>query len=386
MRHLLPPIAAAFLVAACSASDNAGPTTLPGAEATLDQTATSWEAIVAIAGPGAMPIKVYAQNVYPGFDIDKVEAALGGPPEAALGALTNALLVFDVTSWRERAARMALAISKQESDVVVLNELVTVRREGFQAVSAFLEGTPFEPFAPHWAQIPDANVDFLPVCQEELAKLGRQHDLVATLPLTNIRIKLPYCPVPVFIQYDDRDAMFVRNDVRVGDVAVDTFAVTLQSVSLQSRGWIAADVEVHGTPRRHRGRPQPAAGQRRACPAGYGGLRRSLGAAQRPLAGRVHLLPRRRRDAARPGRRAREADRLHPGAAGVGLCDRPRAVQHLRRQPLRADGDGHVAVGSRGAVHGTGTAEGAHQLARAAPYCNHRGRDLPAPLLGGIIA
>lgn len=248
MRRLASPIAAALLVVACSTSDNAGPTPLPGAEATLDQTAASWDAILANAGPGAMPIKVYAQNVYPGFDIDKVEAALGGPPEAQLGALTNALLVFDATNWRERAARMALAISEQEPDVVVLNELVTVRREGFQAVSAFLEGTPFEPFAPYWAQIPDANVDFLPVFQEELGKLGLHYDLVTTLPLTNIRIDLPYFPVPVFIQYDDRDAMFVRSDVRVGEVAVDTFAVTLQSVTLQSRGWIAADVEVHGKP------------------------------------------------------------------------------------------------------------------------------------------
>jgi endonuclease/exonuclease/phosphatase family metal-dependent hydrolase len=247
MRRPLLPIAAARLAVACNTSDGTGPT-LPGAEATLDQATTSWEAIVASVGPGAMPIKVYAQNVYPGFDIDKVEAALGGPPDAALGALTNALLVFDATNWRERAARMALAIAEQESDVIVLNELVTVQRAGFQTVSACLEGTPFEPFAPYWAQIPDAAVDFLLVFQEELAKLGLQYDLVATLPLTNIRIDLPYFPVPVFIQYDDRDAMLVRRDVRVGDVAVDTFAVTLQSVTLQTRGWIAADVEVHGKP------------------------------------------------------------------------------------------------------------------------------------------
>ena len=248
MKRLLPSIAAALLTAACNASDGAGPTPLPGTDAQLGQATTSWEAMVANAGPGAMPIKVYSQNVYPGFDIDKVEAALGTSEEAALAALTNALLVFDATNWPERAARMALAISEQHPDVIVLNELVTVRREGFQTVSAFLEGTPFEPFAPYWAQIPDANVDFLPVFQEELAKRGLHYELVATLPLTSIRIDLPYFPVPVFSQYDDRDAMFVRSDVRVGDVAVDTFAVTLQSVTTQTRGWIAADLEVHGKP------------------------------------------------------------------------------------------------------------------------------------------
>lgn len=248
MRRLLLPIAAALLVVACNTSDGTGPT-LPGpTDASVSQPEASWESIVAGAGPGAMPIKVFAQNVYPGFDIDKIEAALGGPPDVALAALTNGLLVFDATNWRERAARMALEIAEQDPDVIVLNELVTVRREGFQTVSVFLEGTPFEPFAPYWAQLPDVSVNFLPIFQEELAKLGLHYDLAGTLPLTDVRIDLPYFPVPVYAQYIDRDAMLVRADVRIDDVVVDTFALTLQSVATQTRGWIGADLDVHGKP------------------------------------------------------------------------------------------------------------------------------------------
>jgi endonuclease/exonuclease/phosphatase family metal-dependent hydrolase len=245
MSRFILPIATAFLVAACDSSTAVGPN---GTGGTPSQSNASWESTVANAGPGAMPIKVFAQNVYPGFDVDKVEAAFGGPPDVALAALTNGLLVFDATNWRERAAHMASAIQEQDPDVIVLNELVTVRREGFQTVSAFLEGTPFAPFAPYWAQLPDVSVDFLPIFQEELSKLNLQYELAATLPLTDVRIDLPYFPVPVYAQYVDRDAMFVRADVRIDDVAVDTFAVTLQSVGTQSRGWIAADLEVHGKP------------------------------------------------------------------------------------------------------------------------------------------
>ena len=248
MRRLLLPVAATLLVMACNTSDVGGPT-LPGAnDANVGQSGASWESIVANAGPGAMPIQVYAQNVYPGFDIDKVEAAFGQGEAAAVMALTNGLLVLDATDWEERAARMALEIELRDPDVIVLNELVTVKREGFQTVSGFLTGTPLEPLAPYWAQLPDRTTDFLPIFAAELAKRGLHYNLVDTLRLTDITIPIPGFPVTVQAQYIDRDAMFARADVEVGAVTTDTFAVRLQSVATQTRGWIAANVEVHGKP------------------------------------------------------------------------------------------------------------------------------------------
>ena len=240
MRRLLLP-AAALLTVACESSTNPSLTD-------ESRTESSWSSTAANAGPGAMPIQVYAQNVYPGFDIDAVEAAFGQSPEAAVMALTNGLLVLDATNWRERAARMAREIEARDPDVIVLNELVTVKRQGFQTVSGFLAGTPFEPLAPYWAELPDQTTDFLPIIAEELAKRGLHYDLVDTLRLTDVTIPIPDFPVIVAAQYIDRDAMFARADVQVDAVTTDTFAVSLQSIATQTRGWIAADVQVHGKP------------------------------------------------------------------------------------------------------------------------------------------
>jgi len=240
MRRLLLP-AAALLAVACDSSNAPSPTN-------ESRTESSWTSTVANAGPGAMPIQVYSQNVYPGFDIDAVEAAFGQSPEAAVMALTNGLLVLDATNWRERAARMAVEIEARDPDVIVLSELVSVKREGFQAVSGFLGGTPFEPLAPYWSALPDRTTDFLPIFAEELIKRGLHYNLVDTLRLTDVTIPIPGFPVTVAAQYIDRDAMFARADVQVDAVTTDTFAVSLQSIATQTRGWIAADLEVHGKP------------------------------------------------------------------------------------------------------------------------------------------
>ena len=132
--------------------------------------------------------------------------------------------------------------------MIVLSELVSVKREGFQAVSGFLGGTPFEPLAPYWSALPDRTTDFLPIFAEELIKRGLHYNLVDTLRLTDVTIPIPGFPVTVAAQYIDRDAMFARADVQVDAVTTDTFAVSLQSIATQTRGWIAADVQVHGKP------------------------------------------------------------------------------------------------------------------------------------------
>lgn len=242
MRRLLPSIAAALLIAACNASDNAGPTPLPGTDAQLGQATTSWEAVVANAGRGAMPIKLYSQNVYPGFNIDNLVIGLiqtsgSGNPAYFLDSLAVAMTALDATDWRERAARMVLEIEAQNPDVVALQEMVTVERAGLQ-----LLGLPF----------PDERVEFLEIFREELAKRGLPYVLVDTLPLTYAPIPidqlfgLPVPPGTVFATYYDRDAMFVRENVGIANVRADTFAVGLQEVVYQTRGWIQADLTLRG--------------------------------------------------------------------------------------------------------------------------------------------
>jgi endonuclease/exonuclease/phosphatase family metal-dependent hydrolase len=227
MQRLLPALAAVLALAAC-ASDTA---TAPS----IGRDVAGDDALMDAAGPGAMPVRIYQQNVYPGFNIDNVIVGLlqtqgTGDPGFFFDSLYVGMATLDATDWRERAARMVAEIEAQNPDVVSLNEMVTVERQGLQYV-----GLP----------IADARVDFLAVFTEELAKRNLPYKLVKALPLT-------YAPVTIaegiFVTYYDRDALFVRNNVVVANAVADTFAVTqaLPGVPTQLRGWIAADLTLRG--------------------------------------------------------------------------------------------------------------------------------------------
>lgn len=252
MRRLVSPIAAALLVVACSTSESTGPTPLPGSDLAAGK---SWEAMIASAGQGAMPIRVYQQNVYPGFNIDNLVIGLiqtsgTGNPEYFVDSLTVAMATLDATDWRERAARMAREIEAQNPDVVSLQEMVTIQRQGLQ----FL-GLPFA----------DSRTDFLAIFTEELAKRRLPYELVDSLPLTYAPIPiselfgLPLPPGTIFATYYDRDALFVRQNVGVANVVADTFAVGLMEVVYQTRGFIAADLTLRGKTWRYIGtHPEPS--------------------------------------------------------------------------------------------------------------------------------
>ena len=193
------------------------------------------------AGPGAMPIRIYQQNVYPGFDIDSVAAALvetiiSNDPTPFFQSLAVGMATFDSTNWRERAARMVLEIQRQNPDVVSLNEMITLDRKGLGLIGI---------------DVADGKTDFLGVFEQELAKRGLNYKLVDSLPLTDafVPIDVIFLGLPfgtVYARYQDRDALFVRQGVGVANITTDTFDVVLQQVLPQLRGWIAADLTVRG--------------------------------------------------------------------------------------------------------------------------------------------
>lgn len=218
---------ALLLAAACNDTSPVGPAATDAVKANGQLTHDAW---YADAGPGAMQLRVYQQNAYPGFNIDSVVAAIPRGEQAFLQALTIGLLTFDYTNWRERAARMVAEIKLQNPDVVSLNEMITLERQGLELI-----GLP----------VPDGKTDFLGVFEEELAKAGLHYKLVDSLPLTDALI--PLVPDLVFARYQDRDALLVREDVGVANVTVDTFAVEFNVPPVsQLRGWIAADLTVRG--------------------------------------------------------------------------------------------------------------------------------------------
>jgi len=227
------------VAAGCSDTSPVGPSaTSTGAK---DNGLLTNEAWYGGAGPGAMPIRIYQQNVYPGFDIDSVAAALvqtfnTGDPTPFFTALGVGMATFDSTTWRERAARMVLEIQRQNPDVVSLNEMITLERKGLGLIGI---------------NVADGTTDFLGIFEEELAKRGLHYKLVDSLPLTDafVPIDVIFLGLPfgtVYARYQDRDAMLVREDVGVANVATDTFDVFLEQVLPQLRGWIAADLTVRG--------------------------------------------------------------------------------------------------------------------------------------------
>lgn len=224
---LLTICAALLLAAACNDTSPVGPA---ANAAVTDNGLLTNEAWYGKAGPGAMQLRVYQQNVYPGFNIDAVVAAYSEGPEAFLNALTVGLLTFDYTNWQERAARMVAEIKRQNPDVVSLNEMITLERQGLELI-----GLP----------VPDGKTDFLGVFEEELAKSGLHYKLVDSLPLSDALIDL--VPSFVFARYQDRDALLVREEVGVANVKADTFAVQLKVPPVsQIRGWIGVDLTVRG--------------------------------------------------------------------------------------------------------------------------------------------
>ncbi len=227
--RLLALCGAMLFAAGCSDTSPVGPAATSNAAAKNNGLVAN-EAWYGDAGPGAMPIMVYQQNVYPGFNIDSVAAAIPRGQEAFLQALTVGLLTFDYTNWRERAARMVAEIKLQNPDVVSLNEMITLERQGLGLI-----GLPF----------PDDTTDFLGVFEEELAEAGLHYKVVDSLPLTDALIDL--VPGFVFARYQDRDALLVREDVGVANAKADTFAVEFNVPPVpQLRGWIAADLTVRG--------------------------------------------------------------------------------------------------------------------------------------------
>lgn len=242
--RLLALCGALVVAAGCSDTSPVGPSaTSNGAK---DNGLLTNEAWYGGAGPGAMPIRIYSQNVYPGFNIDTVSAALeraieSNDPSIFFTALTIGMAVFDSTDWRERAARMVLEIERQDPDVVSLNEMITLDRQGFGLLYAY-HILPID-FA-------DGKTDFLGVFEQELAKRGLHYKLVDSLPLTNALVdlsgQLGLPDLTVYARYQDRDALFVRQDVGVANVTADTFTVAFQQVVTQLRGWIGADLTARG--------------------------------------------------------------------------------------------------------------------------------------------
>lgn len=231
-----------------SACDNPGPSNAPpGEEPVLDEDLITSEAPFG-AFRGISPIRVYAQNVYVGTDVDAVIAAgaTSSDPAVLFGALVNALHVFDATNWGERAERIAAEIRRQDPDVIGLSEVSTVARRGLGDFG-----------------IGDKTTDFLAELRAALSRRGLRYDVVGSVRNTDVMIPLSIDPgtgavltlpdgLPAaFVSLVDFDVMLVRKGVSAGNVLARNYQaflpVNLGPIPVQiKRGFVSADIEVRG--------------------------------------------------------------------------------------------------------------------------------------------
>jgi endonuclease/exonuclease/phosphatase family metal-dependent hydrolase len=197
---------------------------------------------------GISPIRIYAQNVYVGTDVDAVITAGASSPDPTVlfGALLGALQVFDATRWSERAARIASEVRRQDPDVIGLSEVSTVSRRGLADYG-----------------VQDNSTEFLPILLEAFRQKGLRYEVVGAVRNTEVMIPLSIDPstgqvitlgdgLPAaFAALVDQDVMLVRAGINSSNVTAKNYAAYLPvnlgplPVAIK-RGYVAADVEVRG--------------------------------------------------------------------------------------------------------------------------------------------
>lgn len=245
VRHpLLLAVGLLFLSACESSGPSSDP---PGESPAVDEDLITSEAPFA-AFRGISPIRIYAQNVYVGTDVDAVIAAgaSSSDPAVLVGALVNALNVFDATSWSERADRIAAEVRRQDPDVIGLSEVSTVTRRGLVDFG-----------------VGDNTTDFLAELRAAFARHGLRYDVAGSVRNTDVMIPLSIDPATgavitlpdglpaAFVSLVDFDVMLVRKGVGVGNVVARNYQaflpVNLGPIPVQiRRGFVSADIEVRG--------------------------------------------------------------------------------------------------------------------------------------------
>ncbi len=177
----------------------------------------------------APALTVYTQNVYVGTDVD---AVLASPSDQLPAAIGQALATFVATDWPARADAFAAKIVASRADVVALNEVTTLTVTGL---------TPF---------LPEIYVEFLPILMARIAAHGGNYVIAGQVANTDADLSVG----PGRVRLQDFDLMLVRGDRAFTTIAQQQFAARapvdfgpLGSFAL-ARGFVAADVMLHGDP------------------------------------------------------------------------------------------------------------------------------------------
>lgn len=216
MKHIMAILLTVSIATACS--DVAGPDNRP-----IDFS----DALEA----QSTQLTVMTRNMYVGTDVDAVITT--PDPNQIPFAVADAWQLFLANDYSQRAAAMAAEIAASRPHVV-----------GLQEVSLFRTQSPGD----FQLNAQDVFIDFIPTLLDELSALGESYVLVAEVQDTDVempRINADYSFTDV--RLTDFDAMIVRSDVGVANVATGNYAAAVPGpLGLTIlRGWVAADITVN---------------------------------------------------------------------------------------------------------------------------------------------
>ncbi|MGH2690567.1 MAG: endonuclease/exonuclease/phosphatase family protein, partial [Actinomycetota bacterium] len=183
-------------------------------------------------------VRVMTWNLYVGADLTR---AIEAPtPEALAGAAAEVFGVVQRTDFPERAKAMAARIAEEDPDVVALQE-----------AALWLTGPAGDP-----APATEVAYDFVRILLDELDAAGAPYEVGAALDLIDIEVPAGP-PVGRDVRLVDRDAVLLRTGlVAGGPPTTATFGTQLtfpggfgQPITT-TRGWIALDLTLGGSPAR----------------------------------------------------------------------------------------------------------------------------------------
>jgi endonuclease/exonuclease/phosphatase family metal-dependent hydrolase len=199
--------------------------------------------LLALALPVPAPadpalLRVLTRNVYVGFDVDTILAALTGDPATLPLVAKQAFDAVQATDFGQRAEALAREIGRTRPDVV-----------GLQEVSLFRVEDP-----PTLGPATDVAIDFLALLQAALAARGLAYDVAVSL--ANLDAEVPALRDDFTccrdIRLTDREVLLVRSGLPVLQTLSANFAAILTTpcaacpggLFAVPRGWVAADVSV----------------------------------------------------------------------------------------------------------------------------------------------
>ncbi len=184
------------------------------------------------------PITVMTRNIYVGADVDAILQA-EDPNQVPL-IVAQVFQSMIATNFSERAEALAKEISKNQPDLIGLQEVSLIRMQS--PGDAVLGGvTPAE----------NVVIDQLQILIESLNALGLDYDVVAKVENSDVEMPMVVSAVPEFddVRLTDYDVILAKRGIEVSNIDARNFKakIVIPEMGLElPRGYVAVTANVNG--------------------------------------------------------------------------------------------------------------------------------------------